>query len=78
MTGFLNVRRLLRRTFLHILICRPKLNPVYELPEIKEWIAFDHVFDKKDITGKGVHFFVDDYKFERLWNNPNRYITKNR
>lgn len=54
----------------------PKLNPVYELPEIKEWIAFDHVFDKKDITGKGVHFFVDDYKFERLWNNPNRYIDR--
>lgn len=54
----------------------PQLDPVYELPKIDEWIGFDHLFDKKDISGKGVHFFVDDYKFERLWNNPDRYIDR--
>ncbi len=24
--------------------------------------------------GKGCHFFVDDYQFERLWNSPARYL----
>ena len=23
-----------------------------------------------------VHFFIDDYQFERVWNNPNRYVEK--
>lgn len=29
-----------------------------------------------DPTGKAVHFFVDDYQFERLWNNPEKYVEK--
>ena len=27
--------------------------------------------DKKNI---GIHFYLDDYQFERLWNNPQEYI----
>lgn len=27
-------------------------------------------------TNKTVHFFIDDYKFERLWNNTDRYIER--
>lgn len=23
----------------------------------------------------GVHFFIDDYQFERIWNNPKQYIN---
>ena len=54
----------------------PKLEPVYELPKIKEWIGFNYVFSDDKPEGKAVHFFIDDYQFERLWNNPDRYVDK--
>lgn len=25
-------------------------------------------------TDCGIHFFLDDYQFMRLWNNPERYV----
>lgn len=52
----------------------PEILPVYELPEIKEWIGFNYVLSDKNPEGKAVHFFVDDYQFERVWNNPDAYI----
>lgn len=54
----------------------PKLEPIYELPEIKEWIGFNYVLSDDEPEGKAVHFFIDDYQFERLWNNPDRYVDK--
>ena len=54
----------------------PEISPVYELPEIKEWIGFNYVLSDNDPKGKAVHFFIDDYQFERVWNNPNRYVDK--
>ena len=32
--------------------------------------------DTEENRRKGVHFFVDDYQFERVWNNPDAYIDK--
>lgn len=54
----------------------PIIAPVYELPEIREWIRFVDVLSDRDPEGKAVHFYVDDYKFERLWNAPERYVDK--
>ena len=54
----------------------PELKPVTELPPITEWIGFNYVLSDKAPEGKGVHFFVDDYQFERIWNNPEAYIEK--
>lgn len=54
----------------------PILTPVKELPEIKEWIGFNYVLSDEDPSGKAVHFFIDDYQFERLWNNPEKYVEK--
>lgn len=54
----------------------PKLAPVKKLPEIREWIGFNYVLSDPDPAGKAVHFFVDDYQFERVWNDPERYIEK--
>lgn len=54
----------------------PELQPVYDLPEIKEWIGFNYVLSDKNPQGKAVHFFIDDYQFMRLWNNPDQYIEK--
>lgn len=53
----------------------------YDIPEIYpeeycelDWIAFDKANSCKDRHGKGVHFYVDDYQFERVWNYFNRSI----
>ena len=54
----------------------PEILPVYELPEIREWIGFNYVLSDEHPEGKAVHFFIDDYQFERLWNNPDKYIDK--
>ena len=54
----------------------PQLDPVYELPEIKQWISFNYVLSDDDPEGKAVHFFIDDYQFERVWNNPEAYVDK--
>lgn len=54
----------------------PEISPIYELSEIKEWIGFNYVLSDNNPEGKAVHFFIDDYQFERVWNNPNRYVDK--
>lgn len=54
----------------------PEILPVYDLPKIKEWIPFNYVLSDTEPEGKGVHFFIDDYQFERIWNNPDPYMEK--
>lgn len=54
----------------------PEILPIYELPPIREWIGFNYVLSDDEPEGKAVHFFVDDYQFERLWNEPERYAEK--
>lgn len=54
----------------------------YGIPEIQptpyeggcEWISFNYAKSCEKREGKGVHFFVDDYQFNRLWTNIDRYI----
>lgn len=54
----------------------------FELPTLQkcsfvphELVGFNYVLSTKDRT-KGVHFFIDDYQFERVWNDPLTYIAK--
>lgn len=54
----------------------PQLKPLYEVPPVTEWIGFNYVMSDNKPEGKGVHFFVDDYQFERVWTNPDAYIDK--
>ena len=54
----------------------PVLSPVFELPPIKEWIGFNYVLTDDEPEGKAVHFFIDDYQFERLWNAPEKYVDR--
>lgn len=42
--------------------------------EPTEFIGFNFAKSAKDKKNKGIHFFVDDYQFERLWREPNAYI----
>lgn len=54
----------------------------YEIPYIfpedysgaEEFIGFNFVKSCKDPWSKGVHFFLDDYQFSRLWTNVDAYI----
>ena len=39
-----------------------------------EWIPVNYALTAKDKATKGVHFYKDDYQFERFWNNPDKYI----
>lgn len=53
----------------------------YGIPEIEptpyeggcEFIGFNYATGCKDRADKGVHLFLDDYQFERLWRYPDRY-----
>lgn len=54
----------------------------YEIPALVpvdfdggcEFIGFNYAKSCKMPADKGVHFFVDDYQFNRLWTNIDRYI----
>ena len=41
----------------------------------KDLIGFNYVLNTSE-RDKGVHFFLDDYQFERIWNEPLFYIEK--
>lgn len=53
----------------------------YQMPIIlkedfipSDLIGFNYAktFENKEI---GIHFYIDDYQFERIWNNPSEYIS---
>lgn len=39
-----------------------------------EFIGFNYAKGCKNTENKGIHFFLDDYQFNRLWTNVDRYI----
>lgn len=41
----------------------------------KELISFNYALTERNKQSKGVHFYIDDYQFERIWNEPNRYLN---
>lgn len=53
----------------------------YQIPIIKpekfvtidKWIGFNYVKTCNNTKNTGIHFFVDDYQFERIWGNWKRY-----
>lgn len=54
----------------------------YDIPQIQpeqriadNWIGFNYARGCEDPELHGVHFFVDDYQFLRLWTNPDAYIN---
>lgn len=54
----------------------------YQMPIIKRcdyipetMISFNYVLSATERKG-AVHFFIDDYQFERLWNSPTKYMSK--
>lgn len=49
----------------------PIIKPVDYTP--KDLIGFNYAKTYKD-KNVGIHFYLDDYQFERLWNNPLKYV----
>lgn len=43
---------------------------------IDKLIGFNYVLNTLPRKGVGVHFYIDDYQFERIWNSPEDYIPK--
>lgn len=39
-----------------------------------DFIGFNFAKTCKQPHSKGVHFFVDDYQFTRIWSNPDKYL----
>ena len=52
----------------------PVLHPEHA-PERMIWIGFNGVLSDTNRSAHGVHFFIDDYLFERAWNDPKRYAV---
>ncbi len=50
----------------------PVLKPV-TLDENLDWIRFNHALAMRRKPRAGIHFFTDDYLFERIWHDPPRY-----
>lgn len=49
----------------------PVLAPCDVLPQ--RVIGFNYAMTSTDYDA-GIHFYLDDYQFERVWNNPGKYI----
>ena len=54
----------------------------YDIPELKptrfdtcSMIGFNEAKQCKNRNDKAVHFFLDDYQFERVWNRPDTYVN---
>ena len=55
----------------------PVMEPVKELPKVDEVIEINRVITNKGRPGnQGVHFFVDDYQYERVWNRPTDWLER--
>ena len=54
----------------------PSIKGIKEIEENIEFIGFNYVktFERENKTEYGIHFFLDDYQFNRIWNNPDKYI----
>ena len=50
----------------------PVLEPCNHIPE--KWIGFNYAMNTADYDA-GIHFYLDDYQFERVWASPERYIN---
>ena len=51
----------------------PIIKPVNHKP--KDLMGFNYVRSQPDYS-KGVHFWIDDYQFERVWNSPEEMIER--
>ena len=51
----------------------PEIDP--DDPEVDNWISFNYAKGCEEPELHGIHFFVDDYQFVRLWRQPDLYLN---
>jgi len=53
-------------------------NQQIQLPERLDLVAFSAITSRstKEDWIRGVHFFIDDYRFERVYRTPDRYLER--
>lgn len=51
----------------------PRIEPTH-FEQSCEFIGFNYAANAKKREEKAVHFFLDDYQFNRLWQNIDRYV----
>lgn len=73
----------LRDVFKFKVISKTRFNGNFDMPIIhgtnkipSEIIAFNEINTCKSLKDKFVHFYIDDYQFERIWTHTNKYIGK--
>ena len=42
--------------------------------QVDNWISFNYAKGCEEPEQHGIHFFIDDYQFIRLWKDPDRYL----
>lgn len=52
----------------------PLLRKCTEVPA--ELVGFNYMLTTDPRPGLGIHFYVDDYQFERVWNDPGQYCER--
>ena len=52
----------------------PQLFPTTAEAVAEKFIGFNYAKSCREPESCGVHFFVDDYQFSRLWSNPDAYL----
>lgn len=52
----------------------PTMEPVEVDLSNPKIIGFNYMLSEKHPEDKILHFYVDDYQFERVWNNPEKYV----
>ena len=52
----------------------PAISPG-NIEKVDNWIGFNYARTCEEPEEHGVHFFVDDYQFLRLWKDPDRYLN---
>ena len=50
----------------------PVLHPVR--CDTRNWLSFNYAKTCDEPEGHGVHFFIDDYQFQRVWARPDTYV----
>ena len=44
-------------------------------PEVDNWIGFNYAKGCEEPEEHGIHFFIDDYQFVRVWKQPDMYLN---
>lgn len=52
----------------------PEIKPVQVDVENTDLLGFNYAIGCKHPEDKICHFYLDDYQFERVWNDPDRYV----